>query len=159
MESENKSAATGNPDQGGQPRLRRHLGILNATSINMSNMVGIGPFITVPLILGAMGGPQALICWFVGAFIALADGLVVSELGAAIPGSGGAYVFLRDSFGKRWGRLMAFLFIWQFFFVGPLEIASGNIGLVQYLGYIWPAAASTDPILSFPCLSCLRRLR
>ena len=148
MESENKSAATDNPDQSGQPRLRRHLGILNATSINMSNMVGIGPFITIPLILGAMGGPQALICWFVGAFIALADGLVVSELGAAIPGSGGAYVFLRDSFGKRWGRLMAFLFIWQFFFVGPLEIASGNIGLVQYLGYFWPAAASTDPILS-----------
>ena len=134
------------PDSG--PRLRRHLGILNATSINMSNMVGIGPFITIPFILGSMGGPQALICWFVGAFIALADGLVVSELGAAIPGSGGAYVFLRDSFGKRWGRLMAFLFIWQFFFVGPLEIASGNIGLVQYLGYFWPAAASTEPLLS-----------
>ena len=77
----------------------------------------------------------------------LADGLVVSELGAAIPGSGGAYVFLRDSFGKRWGRLMAFLFIWQFFFVGPLGIASGNMGLLQYLGYCWPAAALTDSSL------------
>ena len=114
----------------------------------MSNMVGIGPFITVPLILGAMGGPQALVCWFLGAFIALMDGLVVSELGAAIPGSGGAYAFLRDSFGKRWGRLMAFLFVWQFFFVGPLEIASGNIGLAHYLGYIWPTIASGKPILS-----------
>lgn len=121
-----------------QTQLQRRLGILNATSINMSNMIGIGPFITVPLILQTMHGPQALLSWFVGAVLAIADGLVVSELGAALPGSGGSYVFLRDSFGReRWGKLMAWMFIWQFLFSGTLEIASGTVGMVSYLSYLW----------------------
>jgi amino acid transporter len=120
------------------PQLQRRLGVLNATSINMSNMVGIGPFIAIPLILATLGGPHSYLAWLVGVVIALADGLVVAELGAALPASGGTYVFLREGFGpKKWGRLLAFLFIWQILFAGPLEIASGNIGLVMYLKVFW----------------------
>ena len=120
------------------PRLHRQLGILAATSINMSNMIGIGPFITLPPILVSLGGPQALLSWFVGAILAIADGLVVSELGASLPAAGGPYVFLRESFGRdRWGKLMAWLFVWQFLFSGTLEIASGSIGMVQYLAYLF----------------------
>jgi len=121
------------------PTLQRRLGIINATSINMSNMVGIGPFITISLILATLGGPQSYLAWIVGVIIALADGLVVAELGAALPAAGGTYVFLREGYGpKSWGRLLAFLFVWQILFAGPLEIASGNIGLVQYLKVFWP---------------------
>jgi len=106
----------------------------------MSNMVGIGPFITIPLILATLGGPQSYLAWLVGVLIALSDGLVVAELGAAMPASGGTYVFIREGFGPRtWGRLLAFLFVWQLLFAGPLEIASGNIGLVQYLKVFWPS--------------------
>jgi len=104
----------------------------------MSNMIGIGPFITVPPILATLGGPQSFLSWFVGAALAICDGLVVAELGAALPGSGGSYIFLRESFGReRWGRLMAWLFIWQFLFSGTLEIASASIGMVQYLSFLW----------------------
>ncbi|HET7214095.1 MAG TPA: amino acid permease, partial [Terriglobia bacterium] len=125
-----------------QPQLHRRLGILNATSINMSNMIGIGPFITVPIILGTMGGPQALLAWFAGAVLAIADGLVISELGAALPGSGGTYVFLRDSYNRKtWGKLMAWLFAWEFLFFGPLEIASGTVGMTQYMSYLWTGLA------------------
>ncbi len=125
---------------GSQPELRRHLSVLNATSINMSNMVGIGPFIAIPLILGTLGGPQSYLAWLVGVTIAIADGMVVAELGAALPAAGGTYVFLREGFGpNKWGRMLAFLFIWQILFAGPLEIASGNIGLVQYLKVFWPS--------------------
>jgi amino acid transporter len=124
--------------EAGQPHLHRQLNLLNAISINMSNMIGIGPFITVPILIGTMGGPQSLICWFAGAILAIVDGLVIAELGAALPGSGGTYVFLRDSFGReRWGRLMAWLFAWEFLFFGTLEIASGTIGMTQYLSYLW----------------------
>ena len=126
--------------------MRRRLGILNAASINMSNMVGTGPFITIAGaegLLATLQGPQALLGWIVGAVIALADGLVVAELGAALPASGGVYVFLREGFGPRWGRLVTFLFVWQFLFSGPLEIATGNIGLVQYLGYFFPSLTPT----------------
>ena len=119
--------------------MQRRLGLLNATTINMSNMVGIGPFIAIALILKTLGGPQAYLAWVVGTVIALADGMVVAELGAAKPAAGGTYVFLREGFGsKTWGRMLAFLFVWQILFAGPLEIASGNIGLVQYLRVFLP---------------------
>src|SRR5262245_46487427 len=129
-----RQAASGNPQS-----LVRRLGLLNATAINMSNMVGTGPFITLPLMISAMGGPQALLGWLVGAVIAIADGMVWSELAAALPGSGGSYVYLRDSFNRdTWGRLWAFLFVFQLISSGPLEIASGNIAIAQYLGYLVP---------------------
>lgn len=102
-------------------------------------MVGIGPFIAIPIILSTLGGPHSYLAWLIGVVIALADGLVVAELGAALPASGGSYAFIREGFGpKTWGRMLAFLFTWQLLFAGPLEIATGNIGLVQYLKVLWP---------------------
>jgi amino acid transporter len=118
--------------------LERRFGLLQATALNMSNMIGIGPFITIPLLMSALGGPQALLGWFVALVIVIADGLVWSELGAMMPGSGGSYRYLREGFGGRIGQLMAFLFIWQFILSGPLEIASGYIGFANYARYVWP---------------------
>jgi amino acid transporter len=121
------------------PALMRRFGLLQATALNMSNMIGVGPFITIPLLMSALGGPQALLGWLAALIIVVADGLVWSELGAAMPGSGGSYAYLREGFGRaRWGRLVAFLFIWQFILSGPLEIASGYIGFARYLRYVWP---------------------
>src|SRR6204780_2640089 len=121
------------------PQLTRGFGLLQATALNMSNMVGVGPFITIPLLMASMGGPQSLLGWATGALIVVSDGLIWSELGAALPGSGGSYHFLREAYGREtWGRLMAFLFIWQFVLSGPLEIASGMIGFGNYSSYLWP---------------------
>lgn len=118
--------------------LKRGFGLLQATALNMSNMVGVGPFITIPLIIAAMGGPQCMLGWVLGTLLAICDGLIWSELAAAMPGSGGTYLYLREAFRHtRLGRLLPFLFIWQFLFSGPLEIASGYIGFTQYLGYLW----------------------
>ncbi len=119
--------------------LTRGFGLLHATALNVSNMVGVGPFITIPLLLTTVGGPQAVLGWLTGAVLVLADGQVWSELGAALPGSGGSYRFLREAYGpSKWGRVMAFLFIWQFLLSGPLEIASGMIGFSDYAGYLAP---------------------
>jgi amino acid transporter len=120
------------------PHLLRRFGLLEATALNMTNMIGIGPFITIPLLLTTLGGPQAMVGWLVELVITISDGMIWSELGASMPGSGGSYVYLREGFGREtFGRLMGFLFIWQFILSGPLEIASGYIGFTQYLGYIW----------------------
>jgi APA family basic amino acid/polyamine antiporter len=114
------------------------MGLLEATALNMSNMVGVGPFITIPLIIASMGGPQCMLGWVLGAVLALCDGLVWSELAASMPGTGGTYLYLREAFGKTGlGGILPFLFIWQFIFSGPLEIASGFIGFAQYVGYFW----------------------
>src|SRR5437773_12225326 len=130
------------PDQEQPSHLLRRFGLLQATALNMSNMIGIGPFITIPLLMSALGGPQAMVGWLVAVLIVIPDGMVWSELGASLPGSGGSYVYLREGYGREtWGRLAAFLFIWQFILSGPLEIASGYIGFAQYMEYLWPAAA------------------
>jgi amino acid transporter len=120
------------------PILERRFGLLPATALNMTNMLGAGPFITIPLLMTALGGPQAMLGWIVALVIVICDGMVWSELGAAMPGSGGSFNYLREAFGReRFGRLMAFLFVWQFVLSGPLEIASGYIGFAQYSTYIW----------------------
>jgi amino acid transporter len=119
----------------------RRLSLLEAVSLNMSLMVGIGPFITLPALVGTLGlqGPQSMIGWVLGGLVALADGMVWSELAAAFPGSGGTYHFYDAAYGaSRVGRILKFLFVWQFFFSGPLEVASGAIGLTSYLGYFFP---------------------
>src|ERR1700760_2049408 len=112
----------------------------------MLDMIGVGPFITLPLILAAMGGPQAMLGWILGAGLALCDGLVWAELGAAMPEAGGSYYFLRTIYGgadgeARAGRFLSFLFIFQLPFSAPLSVASGCIGLSQYATYLFPRLA------------------
>jgi amino acid transporter len=118
-------------------KLERGLGLIEATSLNMTFMVGIGPFIVIPFIIRAMGGPQCILAWVVGAGLAAVDGCVWAELGAAMPQAGGSYVFLREAYGaNRWGRLLSFLFIWQTLFQAPLSISSGALGFADYSKYL-----------------------
>jgi amino acid transporter len=131
-----------------EPHLIRRFTLLPATALNMTNMIGIGPFITIPLLMTALGGPQAMLGWIVALVIVICDGMVWSELGAAMPGSGGSFHYLREAFGRaKFGRLMGFLFVWQFILSGPLEIASGYIGFAQYASYIWKGLTRTDVIV------------
>src|SRR4051794_29599607 len=131
-----------------EPQLTRRFTLLPATALNMTNMMGAGPFITIPLLMSAMGGPQAMLGWIVALIIVIGDGMVWSELGAAMPGSGGSFHYLREAFGReRFGRLMAFLFVWQFVLSGPLEIASGYIGFADYASYIWKGLTRADTIV------------
>src|SRR6266498_4056188 len=127
----------------------RRFGLIHATALNMTNMIGIGPFITIPLLTSALGGPQAMLGWLVALVIVMCDGMVWSELGAAMPGSGGSFGYLRQGYGaEKVGRLMGFLFVWQFVLSGPLEIASGYIGFSQYLGYIWKGITARQAMLA-----------
>ena len=123
---------------------QRSIKLFQATAINMTQMCGIGPFVTIPLILTTMGGPQAILGWIVGAALAMVDGLVWAELGAAMPGAGGTYIYLREAFQYRTGRLMPFLFAWTAVLSIPLVMSSGIIGLIQYLGYLWPSVVGAD---------------
>jgi amino acid transporter len=136
--------------------LLRRFGLLEATALNMTNMIGIGPFITIPLLLTALGGPQAMVGWLVALLITVCDGMIWSELGAAMPGAGGTYIYLREGYGREtFGRLMGFLFIWQFILSGPLEIASGYIGFTQYLRYIWKEITPTQSAVVIVLLGVL----
>ncbi len=138
------------PTRSGEPpALERRIGPLQATAINMTQMCGIGPFVTIPTMVATMGGPQAMFGWLIGAIVALADGLIWAELGAAMPGAGGTYLYLREAFQYRTGRLMPFLFVWSAVLFIPLIMSTGIIGLVQYLGYLIPGVtddAGTTPL-------------
>jgi len=115
----------------------RAIGLFPATALNMSQMVGIGPFITIPLILAVLTGPLAIVGWVVGALIAICDGLVWAELGSAMPTAGGSYVYLREGFQYYAGRFMPFMFIRSTLLVTPLIMSTGMIGMTDYLGYFW----------------------
>ena len=130
-----------------QPSLQRRLGLVQATALNMIDMVGIGPFVTLPLVMGFMG-PNFLLAWLVGAALAAIDGLIWSELGAAYPEAGGSYRFLKLAYGEHsWGRYMSFLYVWQTLIQSPLVLASGAIGFAQYFGYLVPLTEWWQPKL------------
>jgi amino acid transporter len=122
-----------------QAEFNRKAGFWGATSANVLNMIGVGPFLTIPLALTAMGGPQAMLGWILGAFVSLCDGMVWAELGSAMPIAGGPYHYLMEAFGpKRFGRIFSFLFLWQAIVLGPISIAGGAVGFAQYAGYLFP---------------------
>jgi amino acid transporter len=124
-------------------QLHRHFGTWQATALNVTMIVGAGVFITIPYMLLELPGPYALLGWLAAGALILVDGLIWSELGAALPGSGGSYHYLLESYGRqRWGRLMAFLFIWQFMLSGPLELASGLIAMDAFAQSLSPDLAA-----------------
>jgi amino acid transporter len=132
--------------------LERGLSATAALGINIIDMVGVGPFVTLPLIVIAMGGPQAMLGWLLGAVLSLCDGMVWSELGTTYPEAGGSYVYLRVLYGARGlGKPISFLYAWQLLFSAPLSIASGCLGFSQYLSYFFPR--SGEKLLSFTVLS------
>jgi APA family basic amino acid/polyamine antiporter len=126
--------------QGGQ--LERSLSLRGAVTLNLLDMIGVGPFLTLPLLLGAMGGAQAMVGWVLGALLAACDGLVWAELGAMMPEAGGTYAYLKEMFPEKWGRWLGFLFVFQLMFSAPLSVASGCIGLAQYAGFLSPRLVS-----------------
>lgn len=129
------SAETGASASGERTGLKREIGLWQGTALNVIDMVGVGPFVTLPLILAAMGGQRALGAWLLGALLAICDGLVTAELSASLPEAGGSYAFLREAYGRdRWGRLVSFLFLFQIVFSAPLSIASGALGFARYAG-------------------------
>ncbi len=134
--SSNSAAVAGGTT--GPPSLVRGIGLTTAINLNVLNMIGVGPFITLPLMVAALGN-RALLGWIFGALLALCDGMVWAELGTRFPESGGSYLYLNRLYGvERWGRLLSFLYIWQLTFSAPLSTASGAVGLSQYAAYLWP---------------------
>ena len=131
-----------------EQQLSRRINLVQASAINMIDMVGIGPFVVLSLVAETMNGPYFLYAWIAGALLSFADGTVWSELGATFPLAGGSYNFLKEGFGPRWGRLMSFLFVWQTMIQAPLVIASATIGFAQYLNYIVPLSNVTSKIVS-----------
>src|ERR1700759_1077496 len=120
------------------PALERSLTLRGAVALNLLDMIGVGPFLTLPLLLAAMGGPQAMGGWVLGALLAACDGLVWGELGAAMPGAGGAYSGFSGVYPGGWGKWLSFLYVFQLCLSAPLSVASGCIGLAQYAGFVWP---------------------
>ena len=145
------------------PKLQRSLGLFQSTVLNMIDMVGIGPFVTLPIVMGLMGG-MFLYAWIAGAILSLIDAMIWSELGAAYPLAGGSYNFLKEAYGKKGpGRMMSFLYVWQTVIQAPLVAASAAIGFSQYLGYLvhlneWQAKAVSAVVIVFITFLLYRKI-
>jgi amino acid transporter len=122
---------------------------LQATATNVISMVGVGPFLTIPFMVAAMNGPHVIYAWIAGLVLALADGMVYAQLGAALPGSGGGYLYLREAFKPfGLGGLMAFLFIFQIILIAPLSVAGGAVGFADYLQFVWQMSPLTHHLIA-----------
>ena len=147
----------------GAPKLQRSLGLFQSTVLNMIDMVGIGPFVTLPIVMGLMGG-MFLYAWIAGAILALIDAMIWSELGAAYPLAGGSYNFLKEAYGKNgMGRMMSFLYVWQTIIQAPLVAASAAIGFSQYLGYLihldsWQQKTVSATVIIFVTILLYRKI-
>src|SRR3954469_5194480 len=131
------------------PQLERRLGLVQATAINMIDMVGIGPFITLPMVISMMNGPWFLYAWIAGALLSFIDAMIWSELGTAFPRAGGSYNFLKEAYGANGaGRMMSFLFVWQTMIQAPLVIASAAIGFASYFSYLLPLSTFQSKLVS-----------
>ncbi len=145
------------------PRLQRSLGLFQSTVLNMIDMIGIGPFVTLPIVIGLVGG-QFLYAWIAGAFLSLIDAMIWSELGASYPLAGGSYNFLKEAYGKNGpGKMMSFLYIWQTVIQAPLVAASAAIGFSQYLGYLvqltgWEQKAVSGAVIVFITFLLYRKI-
>jgi fructoselysine transporter len=131
-----------------KPHLDRKLSLLHATAINMIDMVGIGPFVVLSVVAQIMAGPYFLYAWIAGAVLSYLDAMVWSQLGAALPKAGGSFHFLKEGYGKKWGKLMSFLFVWQTMIQAPLVIASAAIGFSQYANYFFHLSFIQEKIVS-----------
>ena len=128
--------------------LERRISLLQATAINMTDMVGIGPFVVLSIVAQIMNGPSFLYAWIAGAFLSFIDAMVWSQLGSTFPLAGGSYNFLKEGFGAKWGKLMSFLFVWQTMIQAPLVIASAAIGFSQYANYLFPLTDIQSKVIS-----------
>ena len=129
-------------------KLERKIGLLQATAINMTDMVGIGPFVVLSVVVQIMNGPSFLYAWIAGAVLAFIDGMVWSQLGSTYPMAGGSYNFLKEGYGTKGGKVISFLFVWQTLIQAPLVIASAAIGFSQYFCYIFPLSTIESKVLS-----------
>lgn len=138
--------------------LRRDIGLWRGIALNMIDIVGIGPFVTIPLILSAMGGARCMAAWLLAGLLAISDGLVTAELAAEMPRAGGSYIFLRESFGRA-GKLLSFLFLFQLLVSAPLSMASGCIGFAQYVERLLPIAIGrTEITATIVCIAIMTLL-
>lgn len=131
-----------------EPQLERKISLLQATAINMTDMVGIGPFVVLSVVAETMKGPWFLYAWIAGAVLSFVDAMIWSELGSTYPLAGGSYNFLKEGYGPNWGKLTSFLFVWQTMIQAPLVIASAAIGFAQYFSYLIPLDVITSKMLS-----------
>ena len=129
-------------------QLKRRISLLQATAINMTDMVGIGPFVVLSSVADIMQGPWFLYAWLAGALLSFVDATIWSELGSTFPLAGGSYNFLKEGYGPKWGKLMSFLFVWQTMIQAPLVIASAAIGFAQYFNYLTPLGTYTSKMVS-----------
>lgn len=137
--------------------LSRGLGLREAIATNVISMVGVGPFLTIPFMVASMGGPHVIYAWLAGLVLALFDGLVYAQLGAALPGSGGGYLYMREAFKPfGLGRFMGFLFIYDTILVAPLSVAGGAVGVADYLQYFWTTMSPLQHnlIAAAVCIVC-----
>ena len=117
-------------------KLKRVLSLLDATMINTGGIIGSGIFM-VPATVALYTHSSSLffLVWILGGIVSLFGALSVAELGAAMPRTGGQYVYLSEAYGPIWG----YLYGWSAVAViNTASIAAVGVAFSEYLGFFIP---------------------
>src|SRR2546430_4133346 len=114
--------------------LKRQLGLLDATMINVGTIIASAIFIVPSAIaLQLHASLPTILVWIAGGLVSLLGALSVAELGAAMPQAGGQYVHLTKAYGPVWG----YLYRWaRGLAINPASLAAIPVGLAGYFCFL-----------------------
>ncbi|MSO21270.1 MAG: amino acid permease [Acidobacteria bacterium] len=135
-------AFTEKPSAGEPVKLVRGLGLMDSTTLVVGSMIGSGIFIVTADVARQLPSPGLMLTtWVVTAIITMIGAICYGELAAAMPQSGGQYVFLREGFGP----LTGFVFGWTLFLVIQTgTVAAVAIAFAKFAGVILPSISSAS---------------
>jgi basic amino acid/polyamine antiporter, APA family len=143
------STAASAPSLPGDPPVSSGFGQRMATYVVVSSMVGVGVLTTSGYTVAAVGSNQIMLgLWLVGGMIALCGALTIAELSAALPASGGEYIYLFEAYGP----VVAFLSGWVSFMIGfAAPIAASSFAAASYMLAPFGLRAATDRVVIRGC--------
>jgi APA family basic amino acid/polyamine antiporter len=125
--------------------LLSHIQFRSATALVIANVIGAGVFTTTGFQAADLGNPTIiLLLWLLGGVLAYCGALCFAELGAAMPDAGGEYIYLRETYGRGFGFMSAFVSLFAGF---SAPIAAAVKALVIYLQAFFPILAEDPQIL------------
>ncbi|MDP6151336.1 MAG: amino acid permease, partial [Gammaproteobacteria bacterium] len=117
--------------------LLSHIRFRSATALVIANVIGAGVFTTTGFQAADLGNPTLILAlWLLGGLLAYCGALCFSELGAAMPAAGAEYVYLRETYGRAFGFMSAFVSLIAGF---SAPIAAALKSLVRYVTAYFPS--------------------
>jgi APA family basic amino acid/polyamine antiporter len=136
-----------------QTELPRKLGLLDSLAIVVGIVIGGGIFLVPNLVARNLGSETSILgVWLFAGVASFFGALACAELGAALPATGGQYVYLREAYGPLGG----FLYGWTMFVVArTAQVSWMAVTFSLYVSYFIPLTPMASKLLGIAAIVVL----